>query len=176
MSEQRVSGHSVSGRTVDAAALAARWTTAGGLIGHAAPRDIAFPTVYDILRLRVDVFVVEQQCPYPELDGRDLEPGIEWWWAGTADGRIAASIRTLPESDGSLTIGRVVAAGWARGTMAATAVFAAAVGAHRDVDLVLGAQLVAHRWYERFGFAASGPMYVEDGIPHLPMRLSAVDQ
>jgi ElaA protein len=173
MGEHSVSGHSVSEQAVDAAALAARWTAAGGLIEHAAPRDVAFPTVYGILRLRVDVFVVEQQCPYPELDGRDLEPGAEWWWASTADGRIAASIRTLPEPDGSLTIGRVVAAGWARGTMAATAVFAAVVAAHPDVDLVLGAQLVAHRWYERFGFAVNGPMYVEDGIPHLPMRLAA---
>jgi len=39
-------------------------------------------TLYALLRLRVDVFVVEQQCAYPELDGRDLEPRARHYWLG----------------------------------------------------------------------------------------------
>ncbi|MEQ9161433.1 MAG: hypothetical protein RLN74_01925, partial [Ilumatobacter fluminis] len=43
---------------------------------------------HDVLRLRIDVFVVEQSCPYPELDGRDVEPGTEHHWiTNSADDR-----------------------------------------------------------------------------------------
>ena len=50
--------------------------------------------LYGLLRLRVDVFVVEQNCPYPELDGRDAEPGtVHLWYAD--DDRLPATIRVL---------------------------------------------------------------------------------
>src|SRR5699024_7167481 len=65
-------------------------------------------TLYKILQLRTDVFVVEQNCPYPELDGRDLEPNCELLWA-TVDGKIAGTTRILHDSD-ALRIGRVVVA------------------------------------------------------------------
>ena len=61
--------------------------------------------VYALCRLRVDVFVVEQACPYPELDGRDLEPTTEHLWF-EADGEIAALIRVL-ENGARRAIGRV---------------------------------------------------------------------
>ena len=46
--------------------------------------------LYDILRLRVDVFVVEQECPYPEIDGRDLLPGTRHLWASGPAGKRAS--------------------------------------------------------------------------------------
>src|SRR5512132_1881756 len=69
--------------------------------------------VYGLCRLRVDVFVVEQECPYPELDGRDVEPTTEhlWWQSGD---EIAATIRVLDDGD-SRAIGRVATAVGFRG-------------------------------------------------------------
>src|SRR5689334_11657896 len=60
---------------------------------HAAPTaHLDAATLYRILALRTDVFVVEQHCPYPELDGRDLEPGTVHLWA--ARGRdVLATLR-----------------------------------------------------------------------------------
>ena len=55
--------------------------------------------VYGLCRLRVDVFVVEQQCPYPELDGRDVEPATVHLWFADEDGGIAATIRVLDDGD-----------------------------------------------------------------------------
>src|SRR5687767_7739245 len=67
--------------------------------------------LYGLCRLRVDVFVVEQECPYPELDGRDLEPATEHLWF-EADGLPVATLRVLDDG-GSRAIGRVAtAAGW----------------------------------------------------------------
>ena len=53
--------------------------------------------VYGLCRLRVDVFVVEQECPYPELDGRDVEPATVHLWFESGDGEIAATIRVLDD-------------------------------------------------------------------------------
>lgn len=79
----------------------------------AAPADLDASTLYRVLRLRVDVFVVEQQCPYPELDGRDLEPGTRWLWAAEGE-TVLATLRILREEDGSARIGRVATAQQAR--------------------------------------------------------------
>ena len=52
--------------------------------------------VYALCRLRVDVFVVEQECPYPELDGRDVEPTTVHLWF-EQDGEAVATIRVLDD-------------------------------------------------------------------------------
>src|SRR5829696_10285828 len=67
--------------------------------------------VYRLCRLRVDVFVVEQECPYPELDGRDLEPATEHLWL-ESEGVPVATLRVLDDG-AERAIGRVAtAAGW----------------------------------------------------------------
>jgi ElaA protein len=71
---------------------------------HAHVRAIDPLTLYAILRLRVEVFVVEQSCPYPELDGRDLEPGAELFWA-TDGPDVLATLRVLHDADGALRVG-----------------------------------------------------------------------
>jgi ElaA protein len=124
--------------------------------------------VYGLCRLRIDVFVVEQQCPYAELDGRDLEPATAHLWFD-ADGVPVATIRVLREQTG-WAIGRVAtAAGW-RGQGLAARLMEAGLALCGDEPIVLGAQAYLEGWYERFGFRRAGPDYVEDGIPHLPMR------
>jgi ElaA protein len=132
-------------------------------------------TLYAILRLRTDVFVVEQECPYPELDGRDLEPDARQLWI-EQDGVVVATLRLLKD-DGEARIGRVATAPSARGTgLAAMLVRHALELVAADdpgTEIVLDAQTYLADWYERFGFRRDGDEYVEDGIPHVPMRRSA---
>ncbi len=128
-------------------------------------------TLYRILQLRVDVFVVEQQCPYPELDGRDLEPLARHLWIGDDDA-VLATLRLLREADGTARIGRVATAPGARGAGLAALLMARALELVGTADAVLDAQEQLEAWYVRFGFARAGAGFVEDGIPHVPMRRS----
>ena len=124
--------------------------------------------VYGLCRLRVDVFVVEQECPYPELDGRDVEPATVHLWL-ESDGEVAATIRVLDDGAGR-AIGRVATAAGFRGQGLAARLIDEGIALCGDVPVTLGAQAHLEGWYERFGFRRSGPGYVEDGIPHVPMR------
>ncbi|GAA3160344.1 GNAT family N-acetyltransferase [Blastococcus jejuensis] len=125
--------------------------------------------VYGLCRLRVDVFVVEQECPYPELDGRDVEPATEHLWFEDGDGTVAATIRVLDDG-GTRAIGRVATAAGYRGRGLAAQLLDEGIALCGDVPITLGAQAHLEDWYARFGFRRSGPGYVEDGIPHVPMR------
>ena len=128
--------------------------------------------LYSLLRLRVDVFVVEQQCAYPELDGRDNEPGTMHLWVGEA-GAVAGYLRLLAEPDGSHRIGRVCTAAHSRGTGVAARLVEEALRLSTGHAVVLDAQTYLRGWYERFGFAATGPDFDDEGIPHVPMRRAA---
>ncbi len=124
--------------------------------------------VYDLCRLRVDVFVVEQACPYPELDGRDTEPATEHLWIESG-GAVAATIRILDDG-ATRAIGRVATATGYRGQGLAARLMTEGIARCEGFPITLGAQAHLEGWYERFGFRRSGPGYVEDGIPHVPMR------
>jgi ElaA protein len=128
--------------------------------------------LYGILRLRVDVFVVEQACPYPELDGRDTEPGTRHLWFADDDGAALATIRVL-ENGADRAIGRVATAVGARGRGLSAELIRRGIELCEGRTIDIGAQAYLEGWYERFGFLRSGPDYIEDGIPHLPMRLPA---
>jgi len=135
--------------------------------------DLDAATLYALLRLRTDVFVVEQRCPYPELDGRDLEPGTRHLWLAPEGDRTDphAYLRLLRESDGSARIGRVCTAEKARGLGLSARLVAAAldlVGSH--TACILDAQSYLVDFYARFGFSPTGPEFLDDGIPHVPMR------
>jgi len=141
------------------------------LVQQAAWRDIPPETAYEVLALRVAVFVVEQSCAYLELDGRDLEPTARHLWI-ELDGQVAAYLRVLEEGDGAHRIGRVVTRAQARQRgLAETLILAA----QREATsaMVLDAQSHLAAWYRRFGFERSGADFVEDGIPHTPMRWPA---
>ena len=133
-------------------------------------------TLYALLRLRVDVFVVEQACPYPELDGRDTEPDTVHLWV-ERDGRVVGCLRllaepALPAAPAQWRIGRVCVDTIARGEGLAEALVRAAL-TRCDGPVVLDAQSYLAGWYQRLGFTAGGPEFVEDGIPHVPMRRDA---
>ena len=136
---------------------------------HAATfADLDPRTLYAILRLRVDVFVVEQACAYPELDGRDLEPSTVHLWASD-DAGPTAYLRVLQDSDAA-RIGRVCTRADARGSGLAAELMQAALDRFADRPVILDAQAQLAGWYTRFGFQPDGPEFVEDGIPHIPMR------
>jgi ElaA protein len=134
---------------------------------HSAFRDLDVTTLYAILKLRSDVFVVEQKCVYLDLDGRDTEPGTRHVWV-ERDGEIRAYLRIL--NDGThRRIGRVVTAPEARGTGLAGRLVAEALRIIGDRPCVLAAQAHLTGFYARFGFEPTGPEFLEDGIPHVPM-------
>lgn len=125
---------------------------------------------YAVWRLRQQVFVVEQDCPYPDLDGRDDEPGTRHVLLRDDD-LLLGYARVLDDVD-AWRIGRVVLDPGARGRGLADRLMTAALEACPDRDVVLDAQSPLATWYATFGFEVTGPEFVEDGIPHLPMRLS----
>ncbi len=130
------------------------------------PRDL-----YDILRLRSEIFVVEQDCVFLDLDGRDHDEDALHLWIRDERGVIGA-VRILDPGTDDASIGRVVTRPDARSSGVASSLMREAVALLDDrgaSDIHLGAQTHLARWYERFGFEISGPGYDEDGIPHVPM-------
>ena len=128
-------------------------------------------TSYAVWRLRQDVFVVEQECPYPDLDGRDAEPGTRHVVLHEDDA-VVGYARVLDDG-AQWRIGRVALARSARGRGLADVVMETALQVCPDRDVVLDAQVPLVGWYERLGFAVAGAEFLEDGIPHVPMRRSA---
>lgn len=135
--------------------------------------EITVAELYPLLKLRVDVFVVEQECPYPELDGRDLLPSTVhvWWQPGD---EVLGYLRLLREPDGTHRIGRVCTAKPARGTGLGALLMKAAMEHVGDDAAVLDAQTYALDFYARFGFVAEGERFLEDGIEHQTMRRAAL--
>ena len=127
-------------------------------------------TAYRLWRLRVDVFVVEQNCVYPELDGRDAEPGTRHVWA-EQDGEVVGCLRVLLEPDGTCRIGRVCVAPDARGRGWAGRLMRQALQLVEGRRCVLDAQVYLTEWYAQWGFTPTGPEFLDDGIPHVPMEL-----
>ena len=122
--------------------------------------------LYALLRLRSDVFIVEQEAPYADVDGLDLLPStVHLWCSGPT-----ACLRVLAEPDGTARIGRVCVARDARGTGLGAVLMAAAVEHLGNVPMVLDAQTYALPFYEKFGFVVAGETYLEDGIEHVTMR------
>lgn len=128
------------------------------------------PTAYAVWRLRQDVFVVEQECAYPDLDGRDDEPGTRHVLLRDDD-TLLGYARVLDDTD-RWRIGRVALAREARGRGLADPLMHTALQVARDRDVVLDAQTPLVGWYATHGFEVDGPEFLEDGIPHTPMRLS----
>ena len=130
--------------------------------------DLTTAALHGLLRLRVDVFVVEQRCAYAELDGRDLDPGTVHFVLGPAAAPLAtcacsarragngASGACAPRRPPGGAAGQAAAGGGVAGGRRR------AVRARRP-----GAPHWAVRW---IGFVPSGPGYDWDGVPHVPMR------
>ncbi len=139
--------------------------------------DLTVEELYGIFRLRVEVFIVEQDCPYQDVDG--LDPVALHLLGTNASGDLVAYARLLPAGAAypdAAAIGRVVTARAARGAGLGKRLMEVAISevGHRfgaGVGIRLGAQNYAIPFYRRLGFSPVGESYLEDGIPHTTMVL-----
>ena len=133
--------------------------------------DLTPTQLYGLLELRVEVFVVEQACAYPELDGRDLEPETRHYWL-ESDGAMIATLRLLEEhDDGTIfRIGRLCTRKDVRGEGHTTRLLQAALAEVGPDRCVLNAQTYLVDMYAKHGFKPVGPEFPLDGIPHVPMQ------
>lgn len=135
-------------------------------------QDLDTATLYQLLKLRVEVFVVEQKCAYPELDGLDLLPETRHFWLDD-EGEVISTLRLLEEHAGgvkSFRIGRLCTAAPVRGHGYTTRLVKAALAEVGSATVRLSAQTYLVDMYAKFGFKPDGEEFVEDGIMHLPMR------
>ena len=137
--------------------------------------DLSKDQLYAILRLRCDVFVVEQQCVYQDIDGQDLDGDTHHLMAWKND-ELVAYLRLLDPQlqGGDVVIGRVIVAPSARGTGLGHQMMKETLRQIEhiwpDTPIYLSAQAHLQGYYGRYGFVAEGEQYLEDGIPHRGMR------
>lgn len=125
-------------------------------------------TVFDLhaaLRLRAEVFVVEQACAYQDPDVLDLDAHHVLGWI---DGGLAACARFLEDS-GSVRLGRIATAPAFRGTGLGRALIRESLDRIGSRRVVIHAQAHLQALYGEFGFRAEGGVFPEDGIPHVRM-------
>lgn len=144
--------------------------------------------VHDLYQARIEVFVIEQDCPFQDVDGADP---VSWHLLGRSpsalgEGRgegsdtLVAYCRLVPPGVkfAEPSIGRVLTTAAVRGTGAGRVLMREALeraeGLWPGRPIRIGAQHRLERFYEEFGFAGASEPYVEDGIPHIEMlRLTA---
>lgn len=131
--------------------------------------------LYAILRLRAEVFVLEQQCVYLDVDGQDLQ-GDTCHLMAWQEQQLVAYLRLLDPSrhGGDVIIGRVVTAPSIRSQGIGRELMTQALE-HAEKNwpgqpIYLSAQAHLQGYYGRYGFVAVGEVYLEDGIAHIGMR------
>jgi ElaA protein len=131
-------------------------------------------TLYAIMRLRQEVFVVEQACIYQDLDGNDQ---ASFHLCGHRGSELLAYARCLPPGLDypESSLGRIVVNPTARGLRLGEELVRRAIAFNRtswpDTGIRIGAQAYLESFYRGFGFATASDVYDEDGIPHIKMVL-----
>jgi len=134
--------------------------------------ELSAREVYELMRLRSEVFVVEQRCVYLDADGADPDC---WHLMGEDGGELRAYARLVPAGlkFAEASIGRVVCDPCTRGTGLGHALMREAVERVRLLwgpgPIRIGAQAHLEGFYRQHGFEPDGPPYDEDGIPHIEM-------
>lgn len=127
--------------------------------------------LYQILQLRVNVFVVEQNCPYPDIDGQDI---TALHLFAMQDKIVTAYARILPSDNHLPKIGRVVVHQDYRNHNLGKQLMTTAIFECRQRfggDIHISAQSYLKKFYKNLGFVAISDEYLEDGIPHIDMQL-----
>lgn len=128
--------------------------------------------LYELLQLRVSVFVVEQVCPYQELDGKDLHSHHVFY---RENGLIQAYLRVAEQdtNSGRISIGRVLTV--KRGSGLGKQIMLAGIRHSRENlgagSIYIEAQTYAKGFYAQIGFEPISDEFLEDGIPHIKMQL-----
>ena len=134
--------------------------------------ELSTEELFEIYKLRVSVFVVEQKCPYQEVD--DMDRDAYHVWLKDEDG-IEAYARVLPQGTAfpSAAIGRVIAV--KRRCGLGSKIVEAAVNTAKArlcaEEIIIEAQVYARTLYEKHGFRQTSEEFLEDGIPHIQMKL-----
>jgi ElaA protein len=134
--------------------------------------ELSVHELYAILRLRNEVFAVEQNCVYPDLDDKDQ---ASQHLMGMKYGALLAYTRILPPhlAYDNPSIGRVVSSPAARRTGIGKLLMNQSIKACESLygkkDITIGAQLYLKKFYSDFGFEPVGDVYLEDGIEHIKM-------
>ncbi|MDB0034748.1 GNAT family N-acetyltransferase [bacterium] len=132
--------------------------------------------LYQLLKLRVDVFVVEQNCPYSELDDKDHHPDV-YHLLGYQDNTLVACARLLAPgmSYPQVSLGRIATAKAHRkhglGKQLLTSALQECELHWPQQDIQIGAQVYLINFYQSFGFKRHSEDYLEDDIAHLDMVL-----
>lgn len=132
--------------------------------------------LYDILRLRSEVFVVEQQCIFLDMDDKDQQAHH---LQGRLDDELIVSVRILPPglAYDEPSIGRVVGSPRHRGLGAGKLLMEEAIKATQTLygqqPIKIGAQQYLKKFYEELGFVQCSETYLEDDIPHIKMIRNA---
>ncbi|WP_218624767.1 GNAT family N-acetyltransferase [Glaciihabitans sp. dw_435] len=147
-------------------------------IVHKSWGELTTTELYSFLKLRTDVFFVEQKVDEEELDYRDLEPTTEHYWV-MDDAGTAAYLRVLVDStpeyrDAAHVVGRVVVRADRRGEGLAQQLLSAVLENHGHTPMMLHAQAYVAPLYAKAGFVAFGDEFMEAGIAHLSMYREAV--
>ena len=135
--------------------------------------ELTLNELYDIMKLRVDIFVVEQNCPYGELDNKDME-SIHIFYK--EDGEIAAYLRIIPKflSYDSVSMGRICIKQEFRSRKLGREIVKDAINyIEKDLKeyiITIGAQEYLKDFYASFDFKPVSDIYDEDGIKHLDMQ------
>ncbi len=131
--------------------------------------------LYQLLQLRSMVFVVEQNCPYLDMDDKDYK---SFHVLGYDNGKLVACTRLVPAGvsyDLEPSIGRVVTHPDVRkfgyGKLLMEYSIKETKERFNSNVIVIGAQLYLDRFYQNLGFVPEGETYLEDDIPHIQMRL-----
>ncbi len=131
--------------------------------------------VYEVLQLRNEVFVVEQNCVFQDADNKDPHC---YHLLGYENDMLCAYTRLVPKGvayDDMISIGRVVTSKQVRKKGAGKMLMQQSINECYRIfgkqAIKIGAQLYLKKFYELFGFVQSGPMYLEDGIEHIEMIL-----
>lgn len=134
--------------------------------------ELTTDELYEIMQLRVNVFVVEQNCPYPELDGKD-KSCLHLY--ATSGQQIVAYARIVPPglSYPQISIGRVITHPDFRKEGLGKQLIGHAIDKIEEEfgiqDIQIGAQCYLNTFYQSFGFKPVSEQYLEDGIPHVDM-------
>tara|TARA_B100000745_G_C19925513_1_gene311322 strand:+ start:16 stop:462 length:447 start_codon:yes stop_codon:yes gene_type:complete len=135
-------------------------------------KDLTTKELYNLLQLRSEVFVVEQDCVYQDLDGKD-EKALHI--IGEKDNKIVAYTRVFKPGDyfTEASIGRVVVSKEERQHKYGYDIMEASIKAVKDyfneTKIKLSAQTYLKQFYNNLGFKEKGEEYLEDGIPHVAM-------
>lgn len=137
--------------------------------------DLSLSELYDILLLRNQVFIVEQNCPYQDVDGKDAH-GYHLFLKDS-DGTICAYLRILDKGQtfDEISIGRVIVRKDQRGAgLAKQMLFKAITFIHDQLQehkIRIEAQAYLENFYTEIGFQPCSEIYLEDGIPHIEMMM-----